>query len=440
MGVELLNCLIKNYSLISYNVDPSYNLLKKSGFFISTYGNHNLTANIDSDIAVATILKDDQYLKALTKTHGDDLMFLFFYMSDEMELLCKKIKIPIALPSYGIQKKLGNKLHIRNICEKLGIETNTSMNINLSKENNLARIYKRCEKKLGIPFIIQGEQGVSGENTIKIINYREFVKTVKKLGGKYRATRYLNQIIPVSVHICITKRRILYEGPYPQIVGFKELTSNPFQFSGNDTNQKMFTEKVKSNINYMSLKLANYAKKSGYRGILGIDFIWNRYTDRIYVQEINSRLVGLTRLITGIQKEQGITPHLIEHLNEFVPIANLFRRINKPVNLSKSNYSQIYISNNSNHNIRTKNYLRPGIYRISKKTLIRTKNSLFLSDMNKNEVLINFFAYKGTLLEPGQIISKIILKKSVLNRNKYELSKVSKDLISLIKSYATNSL
>ncbi len=430
MGVELLDLITDHFSLLFYYDDASYRMLKELGYSVLTYSNSNFLRKIDSDKAVGLILSDEQYINnIIKKTHGKAI---FFYMSREMSDLCKKQNLTALLPPYKLQEKLGNKLLLSNICKRTGVETHNSINIRFS-EGNAEKFYKYCQKKVGTPFVIQGGIGVSGEDTYKIDSFRDFASLSKNIKGNFRVTKYLENVIPLSVHICITKKEILYEGPYIQIIGFRELANSFFQFSGNDTNQTMLSEELKRKVKFQSLKLATYARDQGYRGILGIDFIWSKYEKRVLVQEINSRLVGLTRLLTGIQKEQNITPHLIKHINEFLPMQ--IPKVKKRLNLYAKNYSQLYIANNTDGKVKVRRYLMPGIYKVKYNQLIRTKDSLFLKDMERDEVLINFSAYKNSLLIPDAIMAKIILKKSVLKRNSFHLSEDALKLISLIRYY-----
>ncbi|MBU2035928.1 MAG: ATP-grasp domain-containing protein [Patescibacteria group bacterium] len=433
MGVELFGLLGNNYRLLSYYDDDCYKMLKKSGYPVITYGNVNFLETIDSDKAVGFILSDNQYLKKTIKEDGNDDKALFFYMSEEMDKLCKRQKIKMVLPSYTVQERMGNKLFLQDICKKLGIEVNKSISINKVDED-VSKIYTKCLDELETPFIVQGGLGVSGEDTFIINSEQELTNYLPKLSNKFRASKFLKKNIPLSVHICITKDKTYYEGPYIQLVGFRELAKNPFQFTGNDTNQKIITEDIKKIIFELSKKLSKYAESEGYLGILGIDFLWNLETEKVYVQEINSRLVGLTRLLTGIQKEQKIIPDLVRHINEFTKLKINKNYQSKKISLSKNNYSQIYISHNSDNEVLVKKYLLPGIYKITGNGLVRTKNSLFVSDMNPDEILVNFSIYGGTKLHADQVMFKIILKSSVLSENKYELNENLVKIIKTLKS------
>ena len=433
MGVELFGLLGNNYCLLSYYDDGCYKMLKKLDYPVITYGNVSFLETIDSDKAVGFMLSDERYLKKIIKRNGNDDRALFFYMSEEMNKLCKRQKIKMALPSYTVQEKIGNKLFLQDICKKLGIKVNKSISINKVDED-VSKIYTKCLNELETPFIVQGGLGVSGEDTFIINSEQELTNYLPKLSNKFRASKFLKKNIPLSVHICITKDETYYEGPYVQLVGFRELAKNPFQFSGNDTNQKIITEDTKKIIFELSMKLSGYAKNEGYLGIMGVDFLWDLETERVYVQEINSRLVGLTRLLTGIQKEQKIIPDLVRHINVFTELQIDKSCQNKKIDLSKNNYSQIYISHNSAEEILVKKYLLPGIYKVAGNSLIRTKNSLFVSDMDLDEILINFSIYEGIKLHKDQVMFKIILKSSILVKNKYELSENLVKIIKVLRS------
>ncbi len=429
----MLDLLKENYKLLSYFEDGNFNNLQKSGFAVDSFGNHELSTPIDSDKAVSKMLSDRDFMKREISNLPNKNLALFFYMSQQMDSDLRKTGLNMALPDYKIQEKIGNKLFLNKICSDLDIDVNRSLSF--SKDRcDPSVLLKRCVSDLGLPFIVQGDLGVSGEDTFIINSEQDFISYLPRLSDQFKASRFIRNNLPLSVHICVTKDRTFYEGPYIQIIGFKDLAKNPFQFSGNDTSQKIIKEDVKEIIYDISLKISDLSRRNGYLGILGIDFLWNLQTGKVYVQEINSRLVGLTRLLTGIQKEQKVIPDLVRHINEFTKLQIDKSYRNEKVDLSRSNYSQIYISHNSDDEVLVKKYLLPGIYKIIGNGLVRTKNSLFVSDMNSDEILVNFSIYGGVKLHADQVIFKIILKSSVLVENKYELSKNLIRIIKLLKA------
>ncbi len=427
MAVEMLDVLKDNFYLLSYFANDSYEKLKDSGYLVKTYG--NTSVEIDYDNALLNTLKDTNFINSYITTKD---YVLFFGMNEKMDATLKKLRIKMALPELSVQEKLGNKLVLNDMCKSLGIEVNKSLEFTKTPIDT-EKLYSACTNELGLPFIIQGGHGASGADTSLINNLESFTVKISKLGNTFKASRYISKHIPLSTHICITKDKIYSEGPFVQLLGFKELAINPFQFSGNDTNQSCIHKDIKKKVLQYNKKIADYAKKLGFKGIMGIDYLWDTQENKVFVQEINSRLVGLTRLLTGIQKEQGITPHLLLHLNEFVPLDEYIKEsVSK--SLDNRNYSQVYISYNVTEVKNVKNSITPGIYGLVSGKLKILSSSLFVKDMTVDDILITMTVPKGMETYEDQVLLKIILKKSVLENNKYELSKEFKDLVGLLRS------
>ena len=287
-----------------------------------------------------------------------------------------------------------------------------------------------------IPFVLQGSNGVAGEDTFLISNENDFMSALNKVSNEFKVSRYISNNIPVSVHMCITDEEYCLKGPFLQIIGFPELSFSKFQYLGSDTNQSLFDNFFIKKVREMSIALAEYSKNKGYRGIMGIDYLWDKESGVVYPQELNTRFVAPTRLITGIQKEQNIIPDVLKHIGQFVQNVEALKKNDfkeGEIDLNEKNYSQLYIANNLTSDVTVVNYLEPGVYIIDQGKLIKTKSSLFLKDVEKDEILITYTAYLGSILVSGGIIAKIILKKSILNTGKYELNVESKSLIKIIK-------
>ncbi|MCX6811888.1 MAG: hypothetical protein NT039_04315, partial [Candidatus Berkelbacteria bacterium] len=174
----------------------------------------------------------------------ENTRLLFFYMERMMDNLCNGLGLKLALPPYDIQEQLGNKLYLKKIIKKIGLKENES--ISFANDGPIdSTLFQKCVKKLTLPFILQGSLGVSGEDTFLIHSKKEFYRFSKRLYFNARASKLIKNNIPFSVHACVTDNEILYEGPFLQIIGFPELSTNPYMFCGNDTNQTLFTDKLK---------------------------------------------------------------------------------------------------------------------------------------------------------------------------------------------------
>jgi len=432
MSVELLD-IVDNFQVLSYFQDYISEILPNKTKVL-TYGNTETSIGINSDKAIEKILSDKVFIRN-TFSSTSTFQALFFYMNQAMDSLCKANEIQMALPEYEIQEKLGSKLNLKDICKELNIKVNKTLSFN--SVNDKESTFSECVKEVGLPFILQGSLGVSGEDTFLISNLNEFLTALEKVNNIFKVSRYLKNNIPISVHVCILDNEIIIQGPFIQLLGFTELTSNPYQFSGNDTNQSLFNKELISRVLDLTKQFANHIKEKNYRGILGIDYLWEIESNELYPQEFNTRLVGLTRLLTGIQRDQGLIPDLYKHISYFSKSSKLTESsnlIDGKLSLP-NNYSQIYISNNLTENKLIKTYLEPGIYNTNNNMLTKVSNSLLLCDLKNEEILITFSAYKNSLIHPGSVIIKMISKKSAMIENEYKLSPWVNNVAKFIKNY-----
>ena len=206
--------------------------------------------------------------------------------------------------------------------------------------------------------------GDSGNATFLINSPEDFDCAFVRLGGVFKASRYLPDVIPLSTHVCISDEAVHYEGPFIQLIGFPTLSSHAFQYCGNETNQSLLDARLKSELRRMSFVVAEYAQAARYRGIFGIDYLWDQRRGLAFLQEINAQLVGTTRLLTGMEREQGVPLTLLRHLAAFgvrTPSAPSTKNLAE-VSLEGPPISQLFISNNLPYATTVRNYLTPGIY------------------------------------------------------------------------------
>ena len=437
MSVELLD-LLNDYKIICYNDDATYRLLKKN-WDISSYLNTEFVEEPESDQVAEILLGDRGFLnKSIQdKKHSKAL---FFYMNARMDELLKDSGIPMLLPPYNLQERVGNKFYLPEICEKLGLPKNKSLAFEKIPEN-LDELFGQCKDALSLPFIVQDSLGESGWDTSLVSTENELKEARKKIKHGLKATKYLSKNIPVSVHVCVLDDQTIVQGPWLQLMGLPELSASPFRFAGNDTNQSLLSQSFIEEVRDMSIRISEFVKAEGYRGILGIDYLWDKNENVIYPQEINSRLVGLTRLLTGIQKDQSIFPDLLKHIEAFETpnYSEKCKALNcGDINLSRHGYSQVIIRNNTPDNIIISKRIEPSIYRMQHGSLQKIKSSLFMSDMEDDDILVTYAAHEGCQLYPGEVIVRILLKKSVVENSEYKLTPSAIGIINFIRKYMAN--
>jgi hypothetical protein len=436
MSIELLD-LIKNYRIVCYNNDYTYNLLKDN-WDIASYMNTNFTEEPDSDVVVEIILGDKKFVKKAVSDNPNNKI-LFFYMNSKMDELVKQNNLTTVLPSFELQNRIGSKVYLTEMCNKLNIPQNDYL-VFKKIPSNINSLFNKCKGKLGLPFIIQGGQGESGWDVSLIHNESELIEALKKTQQGLRISKYLSRNIPLSAHVNILRDKIIIYGPYLQLIGFNELSAGPFRFGGNDTKQKLIKLEVIKSINNYTKLISEFAKSEGYSGILGIDYLWDLNSDLVYPQEINSRLVGLTRLLTGIQKDNNCLPDLVSHIQEFtdIELTDKGSKLDKTkLKDLKSDYSQIIVRHNKQEKILVSNRIEPGIYKIVNGEMQMSKNSLFLENLDIDEFLITSSAHKGCTISTNEAIVRMLLKRSVTLDNEYKLHPEIINIVNKIREYTT---
>ncbi len=438
MSVELLD-LLQNFKIVTYDDDSLYRHLRQA-WNIDSYLNKDLAKDIDSDKAVEIMLADQEFLSRALPDRVNSTV-LFFFMNHNIDELLHTAEIQMSLAPYRLQEVLGDKLNLPSICQELALPCNSSL-VFKDVSTDLEMAFEECKEGLGVPFILQGSLGVSGEDTFLVGSIEDIFEKAQGLRGVFKATKYLRNNIPISVHLTVLEEKTLIRGPFLQLVGFPELTSMPFKFAGNDTNQSLFSASLVKTVRSMCEKIAEHARGKGYRGILGVDFLWDKETNIVYVQELNTRLVGLTRLLTGMQKDQGLLPDIIKHLEEFsvLDYVDGLEFLNGEIDLSEHDYAQVIVYNNSHSTVTVAGYLEPGIYHLENDAFRKVNFLLRVKDLKDGEILVTYSAHTGRELPPGGIVARIILKKTIIAREKYEIEPWAGELIASVRNHALTSV
>lgn len=186
------------------------------------------------------MLGDEDFLNRAIQNRANSKI-LFFYINRRMDELREKTGMPMLLPSFDIQERLGNKIFLSEICDKLSLAKNDSLSFEKVPED-FAELFEKCKEVLGGPFIVQDTLGESGWDTSLVNSEEELKEAKKKIKNGLKATKYLSNNIPVSVHVCILDNEIIIRGPWLQLIGLPELSASPFRFTGNDTNQTLLSK------------------------------------------------------------------------------------------------------------------------------------------------------------------------------------------------------
>ena len=183
---------------------------------------------------------------------------------------------------------LNNKFKIREFIKNevpiLDYYFYDSQEINYSKLAN-----KLTNKKL----VVQESIGAGGDTTYLINNEKDLLN-VKKNNCNYCVSEYIKNI-PLNITLIIGDNDIRL---LPISVQLIKVINNRFKYVGADFKhvEKLSHDVIEKTYRYSKI-IGNKVKKTGYRGILGIDYILTQ-DDNIIFMEINPRFQASSFLIS----------------------------------------------------------------------------------------------------------------------------------------------
>jgi hypothetical protein len=162
--------------------------------------------------------------------------------------------------------------------------------------------YKQISSAIGIPFILQYDYSSSGLGTFLITSEADYVAVRSNKTGGCIAAEYIDNGISCTAHLYISKDNYSIISPSEQLINktlHKEVRSVcSFNYMGNDFSEYRSIDPTGDAYNFLCLIACAY-QKSGYSGILGVDYILKE--GMFYYTETNFRLQNSTALLSFLQ-------------------------------------------------------------------------------------------------------------------------------------------
>lgn len=225
---------------------------------------------------------------------------LVFKNSMQIEDAAKEKALQLLNPSAALAEKIENKI---TQVEWLGTLAE------FLPEHHLVITKKITIEK---PFILQWAHSHTGGGTLHIQKENELGNIQKQFPDREaRVTKYIKGPM-FTMNIVATKEMILLGNISYQITGIAPFTENPMSTIGNDWSvpQSILTEahivKFKSMANQIAKKMQN----DGWRGLFGIDVIYDEERDDLFLIEINARQPASTTFESQLQaeaREKGVS-------------------------------------------------------------------------------------------------------------------------------------
>ncbi len=182
----------------------------------------------------------------------------------------------------------------------------------------------------GAPFILQFNRAHTGSGTILIESLEHLQLIQEQFPNRdVRITNFISGPMFTSNNV-VLKDRVLMGNINYQITGLAPFTDNTFATIGNDWElpHSILNSEQKEQYGKMVTAVGQKLRKSGWKGLFGIDVVLEAATGKLYLIEINARQPASTTFESVLQrtrsKEQGtiglstFEAHLISLLNNKV--------------------------------------------------------------------------------------------------------------------------
>ncbi|HEY4494686.1 MAG TPA: hypothetical protein VJC02_01125 [Candidatus Paceibacterota bacterium] len=243
-----------------------------------------------------TLLNDKDVQKKIKDTNAE---ILVFKNTVQIEEVVKKNKFKLLNPSATLAEKIENKISQASWLHELSylLPPHEIVLVKNLKENQIKSIPKKK------PFILQWAHSHTGDGTLYIENEKRIRDLKDKFGEREaKISEYIRGPV-FTVNIVVAKNSILIGNISYQITGISPFTENIFSTIGNDWSlpHTILTEKNIEEIKKIANLIGEKMKKSGWKGLFGIDVIHDEERDKIFLIEINARQPASTTFESVLQ-------------------------------------------------------------------------------------------------------------------------------------------
>jgi D-alanine-D-alanine ligase-like ATP-grasp enzyme len=342
-------------------------------FFLKNFSIYTIKRSSDVDVmeSIANMyVLEDHYPKLVNKVHGTGYLLANF----AFQRFLHTRRYPVSLLFYTVTEKIvqtlktqgtkwiGNdpatfeqvmlKGSFRELVRERGLSSLPSKLYDrkeflaqsfeaLREENEGAYVVQRADKETG-----------GNEGTFFIHETSDFEKCISVLTKDESFTRVI--VTPfikgqsTSMLGCVMPQGTL-SGPLQlQLIDVSEaLHGVPANgiFFGNDIGFHEWSEDIEKQAQIVVESIGEHLRNKGYKGVFGIDFLYDKERDRIYPNECNPRFTGSLVLYSLTMLEAGVPPleffHLVSHLH--IPMEFDFEKVNQALK-TRLAYSHIAIS------------------------------------------------------------------------------------------------
>lgn len=210
-----------------------------------------------------------------------------------------------------------------------------------AKETFLSKSFQEIFARWDKPFVVQrGDFDVAGEQgTFFVRNEKEWqiMHDILSVDERFKEIQVSPLVEGHSTSIvgCITHLGVLTSPLQLQLIDVPEALHNQLPtgvFLGHDWSFRSWPERVERDAQTMMERIGAFLANQGFRGIFGVDFIYDTVKEEIFPLECNPRFTGALPMYSLMVMAQNQVPpmeffHLMAHLNIQEPFD--FEKVNE---------------------------------------------------------------------------------------------------------------
>lgn len=335
--------------------------------------------------------------------------------SKKVAALCRKNKWPYIMSRVSVQERFENKIKFYRMISKTTLEKYLPATI-ITKLKSTG--YEQWKAKLNShKVVVQLPKLGGGVGTFIVDEHTDIARLMKKHKGK---SVRVSAFVPghqISVGGCVVRQGVLVSQLREQIVGEEIATSLHNAWVGNSWLPGRFPAVVQHEAQDIARKVGAMLHKDGYRGIFGIDLIWQSDTDQLTLIEVNPRLLGSTPFDTVSALERGHIPFLALHLLELlkIPYTIDMKKAQRQA-AEQVEGSFILLHNTTDKNIHVNPGMKSGVYRWDQ-GLKYVRDGISLEDLKtRHEVLISDLPRTDHII-PERRIGRVTMNRAIVGKN-----------------------
>ena len=343
--IETIIEKIENTPIVSVGITPYTRIVPS--FFLRNYSIYTINRSSDVDIMETFSrmhILEDYYPKIAKKVHSTGYLIgnhifqsflksrrpypklMFYTMTDKITQDLNRLNIPWIGNDPKTFEEVKFKGTFRELVKRLELPSLSSKTYN--RETFLIQNFESLWKENDGAFVIQRADKETGGNEGTFFIHQE--DDFKKCFSILEAEKDFEQAIitpfingqSTSMLGCVLPNGIL-SGPLQlQLIDVPEsLNGIPANgiFFGNDLAFRSWNDDTEIEAQKVVESIGNNLREKGYRGIFGIDFLYDQKRNKIFPNECNPRFTGSLLLYSLMLLEAGTPPleffHLIAHLN-----------------------------------------------------------------------------------------------------------------------------